>query len=91
MGSKSYDGDNLKCESSRIIVDNAAAISMARCNKDTAGNRHVARRHHYVRQGTTLKEHIFDMLLKIINSCSITDHNGENMMAFEDFVNMSAN
>ena len=49
MGSKSYDGDDLKCESSRIIVHNDAAISMARCNKDTAGNRHVARRYHYVR------------------------------------------
>ena len=79
MGSKSYDGDNLECKPSRIIVDNEATISMARCNKDTAGNRHVARRYHYVRQGTTLKEHIFfewigtknqlaDMLTKSFNA-----------------------
>ena len=62
LGSNSYDGDNLKCEPSRIIVDNEAAISMANCNKDTAGNRHVARRYHYVRQGTTLKEHVFEWI-----------------------------
>ena len=36
MGIKSYDGDNLKYEPSRIIVDNEAAVSMVRCNKDTA-------------------------------------------------------
>ena len=62
MGSKLYDGDNLKCEPCRMIVDNEAAISIARCNKDTAGNRHVARRYHYVRQGTTLKEHVFERI-----------------------------
>ena len=67
MGSKSYDGDNLECEHSRIIVDNAAAISLARCNKDTAGNRHVARRYHYIRQGTTLKEHVFEWIGTKIN------------------------
>ena len=32
---------------------------MAKCNKDTAGNSHVARRFHYVRQGTALNEHKF--------------------------------
>ena len=62
MGSKSYDGDTLKCEPSRIIVENEVAISMARCNKDTAENRHVARKYHYVRQSTTLKEHVFDWI-----------------------------
>ena len=62
IGRKSYDGDNLESEPSRIIVDNEATISMARCNKDTAGNRHVARRYHYVRQGTTLKEHVFEWI-----------------------------
>ena len=35
---------------------------MAKCNKDTAGNCHVARRYHYVRQGSTLKEHIFEWI-----------------------------
>ena len=32
---------------------------MSECNKDTAGNRHVARRYHYVRQGSLLNEHKF--------------------------------
>ena len=39
-----------------------SAICMANCNKDTAGNRHVARRFHYVRQGTALKEHKFEWI-----------------------------
>ena len=60
LGSTSYDGDNLEYEPSRINVDSEAAISMASCNKDTAGNRHVTRRCHYVRQGTTLKKHVFE-------------------------------
>ena len=60
LGSDSYDGDNLKCEPSRIIVDNEATITMAKYNKDTAGNKHVARRYHYVRQATTLKEHALE-------------------------------
>ena len=51
-GSNSYDGDNLKFEPSGIIVDNEASISMVKCNKDTAGNRHVVRRYHYIKQGT---------------------------------------
>ena len=46
-------------EPAKIIIDNEAVICMANCNKDTAGNRHVARRFHYVRQGTALKEHKF--------------------------------
>ena len=57
--SKDYDGDNMDYDPAKIIIDNEAAISMARCNKDTAGNRHVARRFHYVRQGTALNEHKF--------------------------------
>ena len=44
-------------EPAKIIIDNDAAICMANYNKDTAGNRHVARWFHYVRQGTALKEH----------------------------------
>ena len=59
LGSENYDGDNMNCEPARIIIDNEAAIAMAKCNKDTAGNRHVARRFHYVRQGTALNEHQF--------------------------------
>ena len=45
-----------------MIIDNQAAICMANCNKDTAGNRHVACRFHYVRQGTALKEHKFEWI-----------------------------
>ena len=41
LGSKSYDLDNPIFEPSRIIIDNEAAIAMSKCNKDTAGNRHV--------------------------------------------------
>ena len=40
-------------------MNKKAAIFMAKCNKDPAGNRLVSRRYHYVRQGTTLKEHDF--------------------------------
>ena len=40
--SEDYDGDNMEYELARIIIDNEAKISMAKCNKDTAGNRHVA-------------------------------------------------
>ena len=47
LGIAEYDGDNLKCQPARIIIHNEAATSMAKCNKDTAGNRHVARRFHY--------------------------------------------
>lgn len=43
-------------------MDNEAAICVAKCKKDTAGNRHVARRFHYVRQGTVLKEQKFEWI-----------------------------
>ena len=49
-------------EPAKIIIDNEAAISMANCNEGTAGNRHVARQFHYVRQGTPLKEHKFEWI-----------------------------
>ena len=55
---------------------------MAKCNKDTAGNKHVARRFHYVRQGTVLNEHKFqwicskfqlaDILIKVGNKASFS-------------------
>ena len=54
LGSKSYDLDNPIFEPSRIIINNEAAIAMSKCNKDTAGNRYVARRYHYVHQGTSI-------------------------------------
>ena len=59
MGRPEYDMKDMKAEPALIIIDNEAAIAMASCNKDTAGNRHVARRYHYVRQGANLKEHTF--------------------------------
>ena len=62
LGAKSYDLNNPSCEPSKIIIDNEAAIAMSKCNKDTAGNRHVARRYHYVHQGTSLNEHKFEWI-----------------------------
>ena len=62
LGSEEYNPDEPTCEPSRIILDNEAAITMSKCDKDTAGNQHVARRYHYVHQGTTLKEHVFEWI-----------------------------
>ena len=45
-----------------ITIDNEAAIAMAICNKDTVGNRYVARRYHYVQQGTALEEDKFEWI-----------------------------
>ena len=59
MGAEDYDPMNIKYDASFIIIDNEAAKSMSECNKDTPGNRHVARRYHYVRQGTLMREHKF--------------------------------
>ncbi len=44
-------------EPAKMFIDNEAVISMAKCNKVTAGNQLVARRFHYVRQGTALNEY----------------------------------
>ena len=35
---------------------------MVKCNKDTAGNCHVAQRYNYVRQGTALNKHEFKLI-----------------------------
>ena len=43
LGSEICDADNLTYEPARIIIDNKAAITVAKCNRDTAGNHHVAR------------------------------------------------
>ena len=48
MGSNEYDQDNVNMEPAIMIIDNEAAIAMAKCNKDMVGNRHLARRYHYV-------------------------------------------
>ena len=60
LGTSKYNGDNLDYEPAKIIIDNEAAICMAKCNKGTAGNRHITQRYHYLRQGTALKEHKFE-------------------------------
>ena len=62
LGKKEYNSDEPVYEPVTIIIDNKAAISMAKCNKDTAGNHHVARRYHYVRQGTALNKHKFEWI-----------------------------
>ena len=62
LGSLSYDGDDLQCEPSRIVVDNEGAISMVSYNTDTVGNIHVAKIYRYIREGTTLNEHFFSGL-----------------------------
>ena len=63
LGTQCYNLENPIYEPSRIIIDNVAAISMSKCSKDTAGNRHVARRYHYVRpSGTSLNEHKFEWI-----------------------------
>ena len=62
LGTNEYDSSEPNYETATIIIDNKAAISMATCNKDTAGNRHVAQRYRYVRQGTALNEHKFEWI-----------------------------
>ena len=60
MCSRNYNHTEIKQPPAKIIIDNEANIAMATYNKDTAGNRHVARRYHYVRQDTSLKEYTFN-------------------------------
>ena len=62
LGTDEYNTNEPNNEAATIIIDNEAAIFMATCNKDTAGNLHVARRYHYVRQGTALNEHKFEWI-----------------------------
>ena len=41
LGICKHDEDNMNYKPTKLIIDNKAAIYMANCNKDTAGNRHV--------------------------------------------------
>ena len=59
MGENDYNPMDIKYGPSYIIIGNEAAKCMLEYNKDIAGNRHIARRYHYVRQGTLLNEHKF--------------------------------
>ena len=56
MGKIDYNPMEIKYDPSYIIIDNEAAKCTSECNKNTAGNRHVARRYHYVRQGSLFKK-----------------------------------
>ena len=56
LGFQSHNLCNPIYEPSRIIVDNEAAIAILKCNKATAGDRHVARRHHYIHQDTSFNQ-----------------------------------
>ena len=49
-------------EPAKTIIDNEAAICMAKYKKDTTGNRHVSQKFNYVRQGTAIKEHKFEWI-----------------------------
>ena len=62
MCSRNYNATEVQQPSVKIIIDSEAAIARATCNKDTAGNRHVAGRYLYIRQGTSLKEHTFSWI-----------------------------
>ena len=62
FGIPKFDGDNLDYEPINIIIDNEAAIYMVKYIKDATGNRHVAQRIHYVRQGTALRRHKFEWI-----------------------------
>ena len=57
--SESYDGDNMNYEAAKVIIDNEAVISIAKCNKDIAWNRHITRRFHFEREEKALNEHQF--------------------------------
>ena len=62
LGTNEYDSNEPNYEPATIIIDNEAVISMATCNKDTIGNRHVAQRYHYIRHGTAFNEHKFEWI-----------------------------
>ena len=61
LETNSYDINNPIYEPARIIIDNQARNVMAKCNKDIAMNRHLAKRYHYaLHQGTALDRHKFE-------------------------------
>ena len=70
LGTPEYDGDNLRCQPARKIIDNEDSISMAKFNKDAAGNMHMVRRFHYIRQGTVLNEHKFQGIYSYQELCT---------------------
>ena len=65
MGCGDHNKDSTKLEPARIFMYNEAAIFITKSNKVTAGNHHVARRNHYVQQGTALRTKIWTYWHKI--------------------------
>ena len=55
FGTQSYDLNYPICEPLKNIINTEAAIAMSKYNKETASNKHVARRYHYVHQGILSK------------------------------------
>ena len=53
-----------------LLVDNSATVDMSKNFKQTKKNRHIARRYHYVRQGTRMNQH---KLLWIKNDDQLAD------------------
>ena len=58
LGSKDYDPDGRDDQTPNVVlVDNQAAVTMAKSKKLTSKNRHIRRREHFVRQGEEQGEH----------------------------------
>ena len=60
LGTPNYDKVQLSLPNppTVIMVDNQAAVQMAKNDQITCRNCHIARRYHYVREGQKLKLHI---------------------------------
>ena len=58
LGNKDYNPEGRDEETpSVVLVDNQAAVTMAKSKKVTSKNRHIRRREHFVRQGEEQGEH----------------------------------
>ena len=58
LGTKEYDvNKEFKDTPVMLLVDNSATVDMSKNYKQTKKNRHIARRFHYVRQGTQMNIH----------------------------------
>ena len=71
LGTDNYDVNKETTAAPTILlVDNSATVEMSKNYKQTKKNRHIARRYHYVRQGTRLNLH---KLLWIKNDDQLAD------------------
>ena len=58
LGDKDYDVNQETSDTPMVLlVDNKATVEMSKNYKETKKNRHIARRYHYVRQGTKMNMH----------------------------------